>query len=52
MHSLMLETKDLKFASRSMEPGVGASVGLGTVGGGLAVTGNQKRDACAGKAFI
>jgi hypothetical protein len=42
---LMLETKDLKFASRSLEPGVGASAGLGTVGGGAAATTNQKRDA-------
>ncbi len=37
---LMLETKDLMFASRSLEPGVGASAGLGTVGGGAAVTTN------------
>jgi hypothetical protein len=37
---LMLETKDLEFASRSLEPGVGASAGLGTVGGGAAATTN------------
>jgi hypothetical protein len=42
---LMLETKDLKFASRSLQPGVGASAGLGTVGGGAAAMTNRKRDA-------
>jgi hypothetical protein len=42
---LMLETKDLKFASRSLEPDVGASAGLGTVGGGVAATIHGKRDA-------
>jgi hypothetical protein len=31
---LMLEEKDLKFASRQLEDGVGASAGFGTVGGG------------------
>jgi len=41
---LLLETKDLKFASR-MDPGVGASAGLGTVGGGVAATMHRKRDA-------
>jgi len=42
---LMLEDKDLKFASRSLEDGVGASAGFGTVGGGAAVALNKKRDA-------
>jgi hypothetical protein len=42
---LMLEDKDLKFASRSLEDGVGASAGFGTVGGGTAVVLNKKRDA-------
>ena len=42
---LMLEDKDLKFASRSLENGVGASAGLGTVGGGASVVINRKRDA-------
>jgi hypothetical protein len=42
---LMLETKDLKFASRSLEPGVGPSAGLGTVDSGAAAMTNQKRDA-------
>ena len=41
----MLEDKDLKFASRSLENGVGASAGLGTVGGGASVVINPKRDA-------
>jgi hypothetical protein len=40
----MLEDKDLKFASRSLEGGVGASAGLGTVGGGAAVVAGRKRD--------
>ena len=40
----MLEDKDLKFASRSYEGGVGASAGFGTVGGGAAVVANRKRD--------
>jgi hypothetical protein len=40
----MLETKHLKFASRSLEPGVGASASLGTVGDGVAATMHQKRD--------
>ena len=38
----MLEDKDLKFASRSLENGVGASAGLGTVGGGASVVVNRK----------
>jgi hypothetical protein len=42
---LMLEDKDLKFASRSLENGVGASAGLGTVFGGASVAVNRKRDA-------
>jgi len=42
---LMLEDKDLKFASRSLENGIGASAGLGTVGGGASVAVNWKRDA-------
>jgi len=42
---LMLEDKDLKFASRSLENGVGASAGLGTVFGGASVAVNWKRDA-------
>lgn len=32
---LMLEEKDLKFASRHLEEGIGASAGFGTVGGGV-----------------
>ena len=40
----MLENKDLKFASRSYEGGVGASAGFGTVGGGAAVVARRKRD--------
>jgi len=35
---LMLEDKDLKFASRQLEDGVGASAGFGTVGGGATAT--------------
>ncbi len=35
----------LKFASRSLEPGVGASAGIRTVGGDAAVMANQKRNA-------
>jgi hypothetical protein len=42
---LMLEDKDLKFSIRSLEDGVGASAGFGTVGGGAAVALNRKRDA-------
>jgi hypothetical protein len=42
---LMLEDQDLKLASRSLEDGVGASSGFGTVGGGAAVALNRKRDA-------
>jgi hypothetical protein len=42
---LMLEDKDLKFASRSLEGGVGASAGFGTVGGSAGVALNRKRDA-------
>ena len=41
---LILEDKDLKFASRSLEGGIGASAGLGTVGGGAAVVASRKRD--------
>jgi hypothetical protein len=41
---LILEDKDLKFASRSLEGGVGASAGFGTVGGGAAVVASRKRD--------
>jgi len=33
----MLETKNLKFASRSLEPGTGARSDLGAVAGGAAV---------------
>jgi len=36
-YDFLLEDKDLKFASRSSEGGVGASAGLGTVGSGAAV---------------
>jgi hypothetical protein len=42
---LMLEDKDLKFASRSLEFGIKASTGLGTAGGGVAVAVSWKRDA-------
>jgi hypothetical protein len=42
---LMLEDKDLKFASRSLENGAGASAGLGTVDGDASVAVNRKRDA-------
>jgi hypothetical protein len=42
---LILETKNLKFASRSLEPGVDVSTGFRKVGGGVAATGNQKREA-------
>jgi len=49
---LMLEDKDLKFASPSLEDGVGASAGLGTVGGGVAVAVNQKREGCFGSSPV
>ncbi len=35
---LMLEDKNLKFSSRQLEYGVGASTGFGTVGGGAMAT--------------
>jgi len=42
---LMLEDKDLKFVSPSLDIGIVASVGLGTTGGGApAVMNNRKRD--------
>jgi hypothetical protein len=41
---LIIETKDLKYASKSLESGVGPSAGLGTSGGGVAAMVNQKRD--------
>jgi hypothetical protein len=42
---LMLEERDLKFVTRSLELGIGASAGLGTVGGGApAAMSNRKRD--------
>jgi len=42
---LILEDKDLKFVSRSLQAGVGAGAGLGTVGGGAsAAVSNRKRD--------
>jgi hypothetical protein len=42
---LMLEDKDLKFVSHSLELGIGASAGLGTVGGSAtAAMSNQKRN--------
>jgi hypothetical protein len=40
----MLEDKDLKFASRSLEGGVGASAGFGTIGSGAAVVASRERD--------
>jgi hypothetical protein len=42
---LILENQDLRFVSRTLEPGIGASAGLGTVGGGAPVAmGNRKRN--------
>jgi len=42
---LLLENTDLKFISRTLEPGIGASAGLGTVGDGAPVAmGNRKRN--------
>jgi hypothetical protein len=40
---LMLEDKDLKFASRQLDDGIGASAGFGTVGGG-ATAARKKRN--------
>ena len=42
---LILEDKELKFVTRSLQPGVSAWAGLGTVGGGAsAAASNRKRD--------
>ena len=49
---LILEDKDLKFVSRSLQAGVGAGAGLGTVGGGAsAAVSNRNRD-ITGAAFL
>jgi hypothetical protein len=47
---LMLEEKDLKFASRQLEEGIGASAGFGTVGGGVTAVKKAKclRSGCIG----
>ena len=42
---LILEDKELKFVTRSLQPGVGAGAGLGTLGGGASASAsNRKRD--------
>jgi hypothetical protein len=41
----IIETKDLKSASRSLKSGVSPSAGLGIAGGGVAAMINQKRGA-------